>query len=294
MKIAVASGKGGTGKTTVAVGLAWTAAQVGRKVALADCDVEEPNCHIFVKPAFSERLDVVVKTPIINLDRCDGCGECSRFCNWHAIACIAGKAVLFDELCHGCGGCALICPAGAITVAERTAGRIQCVNDWRVGSVGIRFCEGRLEVGSPLSGPVIKAVKRSVDRPDYLAILDAPPGVSCPFVHTVCDCDFVVLVGDSTPFGLHDLKLAAEVVMQLGIPAGVVINGFSAEDDETREYCEQAGLPVLAEIPLDRRIAEVYARGGIVPAEVSSYRPTFERLLERVEELLPERIVPES
>jgi len=294
VKIAVASGKGGTGKTTVAVGLAWTAAQAGRKVALADCDVEEPNCHIFVKPAFSERLEVVVQVPVINLDRCDGCGECSRFCNWHAIACIAGSAVLFEELCHGCGGCALICPSGAIAEQARSVGQVRCVDGCRIEGVEIRFCEGRLQVGSPLSGPVIKAVKRSVDRQDYLAILDAPPGVSCPFVHTVCDCDFVVLVGDSTPFGLHDLKLAVEVVTQLGIPAGVVINRFSAENDETREYCEQAGLPVLAEIPLDRRIAEVYARGGIVPAELSSYRPTFERLLERIEQLTSERIIPEN
>ena len=273
MKVAVASGKGGTGKTTVATNLAYVASRNGQAVTYIDCDVEEPNGHIFLKPQFDGTTPVGTLIPKVDESKCTHCGECGEICQYSAIV-SAGEAVLvFAELCHGCGGCSLVCPADAITEVLHETGKVQ------VGSAGpIGFVQGLLNVGAAMSPPVIKAVKAAAPAAD-IAIIDAPPGTSCPVIESVRDADFVLLVTEPTPFGLNDLKLAVEMVRALKLPFGVVINRADSGDFQTRQFCETSRIPILAEIPDVRAVAEAYSR-GVLAAEVSQhYREGFERLL---------------
>lgn len=252
-RIAVASGKGGTGKTTVAVALAQS---LGQPVRLLDCDVEEPNCHIFLNPTVEKTQVVSIPVPEVDRDTCTGCGECSAFCQFNAIAMMAGRPLVFPELCHGCGGCMKVCPPGAIFELDR---RIGVVESGAAGAVTL--VQGRLDVGQPMSPPLIRAVKEHARR-DQPVILDCPPGTACPVVASVRDTDYVVLVTEPTPFGLHDLRLAVEMVRALGIPFGVVVNRAGSGDERTAEYCRAEDIEVLMQIPDDRRVAEAYSRGG--------------------------------
>jgi len=252
VKMAVASGKGGTGKTTLAVGLATS---LHGKVRLIDCDVEEPNCHIFLKPTITGTLPVSVPVPVVDEARCTACGQCGEICQYNAIASLKTKALVFPELCHGCGGCVKVCPASAISEDRRNIG------DIRIGRSGdVEFVEGRLRVGEAQSPPLIRAIKRYCLE-DGITLIDSPPGTSCPMVESVRGADYVILVTEPTPFGRYDLGLAVEVVRKLGIPFGVVINRADIGDGRTRDDCAAEGIRILLEIPDDRRIAEAYSRG---------------------------------
>lgn len=281
MKIAIASGQGGTGKTTVATSLAFVASRAGRRVHLLDCDVEEPNCHIFLKPEIERGEPVFVSVPDVDMTRCDGCGECAAICQFKAITCLGKVVLTFPEMCHGCGACWLVCPKKAIRAGQREVGVLE-----EGAANGFRFTYGRLRVGQAMCPPLIREVKQGVNG-DELAILDAPPGTACPMVTTVKNSDFVCLVTEPTPFGLHDLTLAVAVVRELGLPMGVVINRADIGDRRAAEYCQMEGIPVLAEIPDDWRVAQVYSRGHVAAQALPELRPVFESLLSEIERSVP-------
>ena len=276
--VTIASGKGGTGKTTVATNLACVAARAGRSVAYLDCDVEAPNGHVFLKPALDRSSPVGTLIPEVDEAKCTYCGACGEICQYSAIVSMEPVVLVFPELCHGCGGCSLVCPCEAITEVLHETGKIE------IGSAGaIGFVHGLLKVGQAMSPPVIKAVKAACPAAD-LVVLDAPPGTSCPVVESVRGSDYVVLVTEPTPFGLNDLELAVAMVRVLAVPFGVVINRADMGDRRTELYCEREDIAVLAEIPDDRRIAEAYSRGEMIYDAVPEYRPLFEALHERVTE----------
>ena len=277
MRIAIASGKGGTGKTTVATNLAYIASRNGRSVAYVDCDVEEPNGHIFLKPQFSSTTPVGTLIPKVDQSKCTHCGQCARICQYSAII-LAGQAVLvFADLCHGCGGCSLVCPSNAISEVLHETGKVQ------VGSAGpVAFAHGLLDIGQAMSPPVIKAVKAAARSADFI-ITDAPPGTSCPVIESVRGCDFVLLVTEPTPFGLNDLILAVEMVRALKLAFGVVINRADLGDRETHLYCQRNGIDILAEIPDDRQIAKAYSRGEMICEAIPKYRDLYSKLLNQVE-----------
>jgi MinD superfamily P-loop ATPase len=279
MTIAVASGKGGTGKTTVSTNLAMVAASIGRRVALLDCDVEAPNCHIFLRPDITDARTVHVTIPKVDEEACTSCGECSEICEFNAVVCVNGKVLTFPELCHGCGGCWLVCPSGAITKGNREVGVVE-----HGQANGLSMTQGRLRIGEAMSPPLIRQVKATGRDHAEFIIVDAPPGTSCPVIAAVKSADYVCLVTEPTPFGLNDLVLAVGMVRELGIPMGVVINRSDIGDREVRSYCRDQKLPILAEIPDDRRVAEAYARGEIVTRAVPTYTPIFESLLLRIEQ----------
>ncbi len=278
MRIAIASGKGGTGKTTVATNLAYVAARNGRSVAYVDCDVEEPNGHIFLKPEITHSEPVGMLTPRVDEEKCTLCGKCGEICQYSAIVCVGRKVLVYPELCHACGGCWLVCSEGAIVEVPREMGYLE---SGRAGA--IRFVGGTLNVGEAMSPPVIRAVKAAVPEAD-LVIADAPPGTSCPVIESIRDCDFVALVTEPTPFGLHDLKLAVEMVRALGLPFGVVVNRADAGDQAVYLHCRKERIHVLAEIPEDRRIAEAYSQGKMICEALPDYGPLFENLLSTVAE----------
>jgi MinD superfamily P-loop ATPase len=272
MILAVASGKGGTGKTTVAVNLAHV---YGSHVQLLDCDVEEPNAHLFLKGALRSQETVTIPIPQVDLSLCDACGECSRFCQYHAIVSLKTVPLVFPELCHGCGGCTLVCPRRAIRETNRRIGTIEILE-----ADGVTLIQGRLDVGVTTTPPLLRAVKTRI-QPGKSTILDAPPGTSCPVVTALRGADFVVLVTEPTPFGLHDLKVAVEMVRQLGIRFGVVVNRMGIGDDRVHVFCTQEDIPILVEIADDRRIAEAYSRGSLIVDALPEYRSLFEGLWEK-------------
>ncbi len=277
MKIAVASGKGGTGKTTVATNLAVVAAELGRPVAYVDCDVEEPNGHLFLKPTIEHREPVTLLVPQVLGDACDRCGHCAQVCQYSALVWLGDKPLVFPELCHSCGGCALVCPKKAILEVPREIG---VVETGRAGRV--RFVRGVLNVGEAKSPPVIRAV-RAAAPDDHWQIIDAPPGTSCPVVTTVRDTDFVLLVTEPTPFGLHDLTLAVQTLRQVGVPMGVVINRADVGDERVATYCAAEGIPVLLTIRDDRGIAEAYSRGDLLVTARPDLRAALAGLWEQLE-----------
>jgi len=272
MILAIASGKGGTGKTTVAVNLART---FGAPVQLLDCDVEEPNGHLFLRGTAIGDEPVFCLVPKVDEELCNGCGECGKICQFHAIVTFGAAPLIFPELCHSCGGCAKVCPQRAIHEAKKRIGGIETMQ-----AGNIRLVQGRLDVGVAMAPPLIRAVKARLQK-DPPAILDAPPGTSCPVITTLRGADLVVLVTEPTPFGLHDLSLAVAVMGDIDIPFGVVINRVGIGDDRVHRFCAERSIPVLLEIPDDRRIAEVYSRGELLVEALPEYRKLFDRLLEQ-------------
>ena len=254
MIISIASGKGGTGKTTVAVSLALS---IGASQFL-DCDVEEPNASLFLRPFITGKTSVSVLEPWIDESKCTYCGECSRICAYHAVAVFEKNILLFSQLCHGCGGCMLACPEKAIAEGKRNIGVIE-----EGVSNSIIFMQGTLNIGEHMATPIIKEMKRLI-RKDMDVIIDSPPGTSCPVIESMKGSDFVCLVTEPTPFGLNDLKLAVETVRVLNIPFGVIINCDGIGDDRVKKYCREENIPLLMSIPWSRGIAEAYSRG--IPA----------------------------
>lgn len=288
MIIAVASGKGGTGKTTVAVNLALSiasqrAGEVDSRTLLLDCDVEEPNAHLFLNPTIERREEVGILIPEVDYDKCTFCGRCAEVCAYHAIAVVKQKVLIFPELCHGCGSCTLNCPEEAIHEVLNVTGAIE------EGQAGdIRFAHGILNIGEAMAVPVIHQLKERIGeadlRPQSVVVLDASPGTSCPVVEAMRGADFVLMVTEPTPFGLHDLRLAVEVARdELGLPVGVVINRDGVGDRGVEDYCAAENIPVLMRIPLDRRIAEAYSEGVTMVAAWPEYRERFVELYRSIE-----------
>jgi MinD superfamily P-loop ATPase len=280
MIISVASGKGGTGKTTVAVNVALS---VGN-VQLLDCDVEEPNVHLFLQHELVEVEPVCLKVPRIDLERCDYCGKCAAFCRFNALFVAGagtgreGKVLVFPELCHGCGGCSLVCPRDAIREENRVIGVLKRA---KTQDTNIDLVFGELNIGEPMPVPVIKAVKSKMDR-SKTVIIDAPPGTSCPVIHAVYGSDYCVLVTEPTPFGLHDLKLMVGVLKELKIPFGVIINRAGVGDETVYEYCADEGIELLLEIPYERRIAELYSQGIPFVERMEWWKSAFLELFEKI------------
>ncbi|MFA5270862.1 MAG: ATP-binding protein [Candidatus Omnitrophota bacterium] len=278
MIISVASGKGGTGKTTIAINLALSL----NNVQFLDCDVEEPNAHIFLKPDFKVRQPAYILVPEIDKSRCDYCGKCAKVCVYNAIAVLPsqdgkkGTTLVFAQLCHGCGACSTLCPQKAIKEINREIGVVE------LGDCGqIEFVHGKLNIGEAMSPPLIQQVKKHVD-PKKTVIIDAPPGTSCPVVTSVKGSDFCVLVTEPTPFGLNDLILAVEVLKKLVIPFGVVINRADLGNNKTEEYCEQENIPVLMRIPFRKEIAVAYSKGEPMVKAFPEYKKDFQELFNSI------------
>ena len=280
MKIAVSSGKGGTGKTFIATNLAAIAAAEGEDVVYLDCDVEEPNGHLFLKPVNEKREGMTVLSPIrIDADKCIACGKCVNACHYNALALIKGKVLLFDELCHACGVCSLVCTEGAVIEGDKEIGELRHGVSGQIG-----FHYGLLKTAAGGMSPrLIHALKQHAGK--GLTLLDSPPGTACATVESVKDADLCVLVADPTPFALHDLKLAVNMCRQIGQEPAVVVNRAGLDDTELQAYCRKAELEILGEIPDDRRIAEVYSVGDIVVEKLPEYRTHFKRLLERIRQV---------
>jgi MinD superfamily P-loop ATPase len=277
MIISIASGKGGTGKTTIATNLAVS---LENKAQILDCDVEEPNAHLFLNPVLDKTETITTPVPEINTDKCNLCGKCADICQFKAIVVIVKTVLTFHELCHSCGGCMEVCPEDAITEVGRELGVLQIGHRDK-----LKFADGKLRVGEAMAPPLIKRVRACTD-PDRITIIDAPPGTSCPVIAAMADTDFVLLVTEPTPFGLHDLKLAVGAVNILGIPAGLVINRSDMGDDKVREYAASVDLPILMEIPFDRKIAEAYSRGQLLVDAMPEFKEDFIKLYKRIDHIV--------
>ncbi len=285
MRIVVASGKGGTGKTTVAVNLAAAAQLKGKDPVYVDCDVEEPNGHIFLKPRIDFRRMVTSPVPVIDEERCTACGECGKVCNFNAIAVILDSVLVFPELCHGCGGCFLVCPSEAITESPREMGKIESGRSFPSGGDGTGktgFLHGMLNLNEAMAVPVIRDVRKMIPDSGWV-VIDAPPGTSCSMVASVRDADFALLVTEPTPFGLHDLELAYRTVSDLDIEAGVIINRAGTGDEGVSDFCSREGIEVLAEIPESREIAEIYSRGDLIVGRSDEFSSLMLELVEKIE-----------
>jgi len=277
MIISIASGKGGTGKTTVATNLAVS---IGSDVQLLDCDVEEPNAHLFIDPVIEQTKKVYTPVPKIDEEKCNFCKKCAEICRFRAIAVIKETVLTFPELCHSCGGCMEVCPENAITETGRELGVIEIGH-----RNGLAFAHGRLRVGEAMSPPLIREV-RFQTRSDQFTIIDAPPGTSCPVIAAMKGTDFVLMVTEPTPFGLHDLKLAVEAVKLLEIPRGLVINRSDIGNDDVQTYAKMENLPILMEIPFDRSIAEAYSRGKLIVEEMPEWKERFKKLHLHIQEIV--------
>jgi len=278
MIISVASGKGGTGKTTIAVNLALSL----KNVQLLDCDVEEPNAHIFLKPRINDMKKAFIPVPEVDESKCTYCGKCREVCAYNAIAVLPGKegregsVLIFPHLCHGCGACGALCPEGAIKETDKEIGVVETGDKG-----GMLFAHGRLNVGEAMSPPLIRQVKKYADL-TRTVIIDAPPGTSCPVIAAVKGSDFCVLVTEPTPFGLNDLVLAVEVLRKLNIPFGVVINRSDLGNDMTRKYCKEENIRVLMTIPFKKEIAMAYSKGRPIVEVFPGYKKDFQRLFDSI------------
>jgi len=278
--ISVASGKGGTGKTLVATSLALS---LEGPAQLLDCDVEEPNDHVFLKPTLTRREPVQVPVPSVDRETCTHCGLCGEVCAYHAIAALKTTVLTFPELCHGCGACSYLCPEDAISEVGREVGIVE------IGSAGdISFAQGVLNVGEAMPTPVVRAVKKHID-PQRTVIIDVSPGTSCPVVEATRDSDFCLLVTEPTPFGLNDLGLAVEVARKLGVLCGVVLNRAGVGDGTVEQYCAEQGIPILLTIPLDLQIARDYSRGIPLVEGMPEWRGRFRELFRRIGETMAGR-----
>ncbi len=280
MKISIASGKGGTGKTLVATSIASSLASPAKsRIIVADCDVEEPNAYLFFpERRLLERKECHVPVPIIDEAKCTHCGKCSDTCAYHALAVLPETVLLFPELCHGCGACTIVCPEKAVSEGSRSVGEI-----FRAQSDGVEIIWGELRLGEARTTPLIKAVK---DRAGgETVIVDCPPGTSCSLVESVRGTDFCLLVTEPTPFGLYDLDIALMVLEKMNVPRAVLVNKSGMGDRKVYEYLEKRNIPLLMEIPLDRKIAELYSRGEIFVEKMPEWKCKFAAMVREIEEM---------
>jgi MinD superfamily P-loop ATPase len=274
MIISVASGKGGTGKTTVAVSLALSLSNV----QVLDCDVEEPNSHIFLNPVNEVIKPAYTLVPTVNYDLCDYCGKCAAACEYNALVVVPQKEVMvFPELCHGCGLCSMMCPQNAISESPREIGVIKT---GKSSDGNIDLVYGVLNIGEIMATPLIDQVKAELN-PEKTVIIDVPPGTACPVIAAVQGSDYCILVTEPTPFGLYDLRLAVEVLRVLKIPLGVVINKAGIGDSGVYEYCKREGIQILLEIPYDRQIARYYSEGVPFVKEMPEWKERFAGIIDK-------------
>ena len=278
MILSIASGKGGTGKTTIAVNLALSL-EGSHSVQFLDCDVEEPNAHIFLKPHILQSETVFLPIPEIVEEKCTYCGKCAEVCAYNALAVLKDTVLVFSELCHGCGGCSLLCPEQAINEKGQRIGIIEFGE-----ANNIQFIHGKLDIGQAMAPPLTRAVKKHIDSTKTV-LVDVPPGTSCPVVEAVKGSDFCLLVTEPTPFGLNDLRLAVETLKKLNIPFGVIINRADEGDEKVHTYCERENIPILMTIPMDRNIAVAYSKGKTVIEVQPAYKQKFLELFKKVENL---------
>ena len=278
MIIAIASGKGGTGKTTVAVNLTLSL----DNVQLIDCDVEEPNSNLFLKLKLEKVEDVSIQIPVIDEEKCTHCGKCSELCQYNALAVLPDKVMVFKELCHGCGLCQMACPQGAITEKDRTIGIIEKADG------EIEFLRGVLNIGEAMSTPLIKRLKEKMNR-EKTVILDVPPGTACPVIEAISGVDYCLLVTEPTPFGLYDLRLAVELCKELNVKFGVIINRDGMGNQDTENFCNEQGIPILLRIPYDRKIAELYSKGIPFVREMPEWRARFKDVFRKIERVETEK-----
>lgn len=278
MRIAIASGKGGTGKTTIATSL--TLSLIGKgEIWYLDCDVEAPNGHLFLKPELDQQAEAVIRVPQIDASRCSLCGKCVEVCQFHALAKVGKTIMVFPQLCHGCGSCTWNCPEEAILEIPNPIGVLES----GMTREGIRFSRGLLTISEPMPTPVIRQLKNlHAFSKDAIVILDAPPGASCPVVETLRRSDYILLVTEPTPFGLHDLKQMFGIVKEMGIPAAVIINRDNGVYQPLTDFCVDADLPILMRIPYERHIAEGLASGKTLVEIFPDYGNEFLQIFEEI------------
>ncbi len=271
MKIAVLSGKGGTGKTTVSSSLAFIS-----KMLLIDTDIEEPNSHIFLKGNIEDIKSVYTRFPEVNMEKCNLCGECGNFCKFNAIIPAKKRVIVFGEACHDCGGCEIVCKNGAISWEKREIGKIY-TGKTHFNSIN-KY--GELNIGEMSGVKIIKEIYKNTEEKDFL--IDCPPGTACTTVSAVEVADFAIIVVEPSPFGLSDMKLVVQLLRDMKIPFGVVINKFDEDENIVKKYCDDEKIEIIGTIPFDRKIAETYSKGEIIAEALPEYRENFETILKRV------------
>ncbi len=284
MKIAIASGKGGTGKTTLSTNLSAFLAEKNRKVVLSDLDVEEPNSGLFLHGQLVKSEDCYRMVPSWKKDRCSLCGKCQELCNFNSIIKVRDSVMVFPEMCHGCYACSELCPENALPMVREKIGEYR-----EIKTESFDFIESRLDIGQEQAVPLISQTLKHVDdnfNEDYIKLYDCPPGTSCPVIESIKDSDFIILVTEPTPFGLHDLSLAVEAVRFLGKEFGVVLNRYGIGNDAVLEYCRSENIPVIAKLPNDRRIAELYSKGRLVYREIEEFRYQLDLISEQIKKLM--------
>ncbi|MCD6545446.1 MAG: ATP-binding protein [Thermotogae bacterium] len=281
MIITILSGKGGTGKTTVSTNLAKVLSE-NLKVQLLDADVEEPNDHIFFNAGFSQTESVNILLPVVDESRCIQCGECAKVCQFGAIALFSTGVKVFETLCHGCGACSIACPVDAISEKPKEIGKV------KIGTVNatMNFGMGILNIGEPSGVRIIRQLKKHIDRKVDVVLIDSSPGTSCPVVESLREADFAILVTEPTTFGLHDLKLATDLVKEMNIPAGIVINRDNEEVTIIDDFAKEADIPIILRIPFDREIATLYSRGELFVEHLPKWKKRFFDAFETIKGLI--------
>jgi MinD superfamily P-loop ATPase len=273
MIISVASGKGGTGKTTIAVSMAHYLNKKGTPVSILDCDVEEPNVNLFLKSEIKVHETVYIPIPTLNEKKCNSCGKCEDICRFNAVVLIKGRPMIFNDICHSCGGCKLVCPTGALTEESKEIGTVE------EGYLdNIRYIGGALKIGEAISPQLINSVKKHIIE-EEINIIDTPPGTTCPVVESVRESDYLILVTEPTPFGLHDLKLSVGMARELGLTFGVVINKSGLGDNTVSEYCADEGIDIIAEIPNSVELAKKYTSGDFIDYVLEEFSAEIKKIV---------------